>query len=147
MRGRQVFMDSLVAHGVDAIFGNPGTTENPLLDSLADYPQVQYYTALHEGVAVGAAKGYAQASGKAGVVNLHVAPGLGNGIGMIYGALKGSTPMIITAGQQDTRLRLARALVVPRSGGDGGAGDQVERRTAQRRRDGSHAAPGFSHRR
>ena len=111
MRGRQVFMDSLVAHGVDAIFGNPGTTENPLLDSLADYPQIQYYTALHEGVAVGAAKGYAQASGKAGVVNLHVAPGLGNGIGMIYGALKGSTPMIVTAGQQDTRLRLREPLL------------------------------------
>ena len=111
MRGRQVFMDSLVAHGVDAIFGNPGTTENSLLDSLADYPQIRYCTALHEGVAVGAARGYAQASGKAGVVNLHVAPGLGNGIGMIYGALKGSTPMIITAGQQDTRLRLREPLL------------------------------------
>ena len=111
MRGRQVFMDSLVAQGVDSIFGNPGTTENSLLDSLADYPQIQYYTALHEGVAVGAAKGYAQASGKAGVVNLHVAPGLGNGIGMMYGALKSSTPMIVTAGQQDTRLRLREPLL------------------------------------
>ena len=111
MRGRQVFMDSLVAQGAEAIFGNPGTTENSLLDSLADYPQIQYYTALHEGVAVGAARGYAQASGKAGVVNLHVAPGLGNGIGMIYGALKSSTPMIVTAGQQDTRLRLREPLL------------------------------------
>ena len=104
-------MDSLVAQGVDSIFGNPGTTENPLLDSLADYPQIQYYTALHEGVAVGAAKGYAQAGGKTGIVNLHVAPGLGNGIGMIYGALKSSTPMIVTAGQQDTRLRLREPLL------------------------------------
>ena len=111
MRGRQVFMDSLVAHGVDSIFGNPGTTENSLLDSLADYPQIHYYTALHEGVAVGAAKGYAQASGSTGIVNLHVAPGLGNAIGMIYGALKGSTPMIVTAGQQDTRLRLREPLL------------------------------------
>ncbi len=111
MRGRQVFMDSLMAHGVEAIFGNPGTTENPLLDSLADYPGIRYYTALHEGIAVGAAKGYAQASGKAAVVNLHVAPGLGNGIGMIYGALKGRTPMIVTAGQQDTRLRLREPLL------------------------------------
>ena len=111
MRGRQVFMDSLIAHGVEAIFGNPGTTENPLLDSLADHPGIRYHTALHEGVAVGAAKGYAQASGKAGVVNLHVAPGLGNGIGMIYGALKGRTPMIVTAGQQDTRLRLREPLL------------------------------------
>ena len=72
MRGRQVFMDSLVAHDVEAIFGNLGTTEKPLLDSLADYPQIQYYTALHERVAVGAAKGYAQASGKAGVLQDHL---------------------------------------------------------------------------
>ena len=111
MRGRQVFMDSLLAQGVDCIFGNPGTTESPLLDSLADYPQLRYYLALHEGIAVGAAKGYAQASSKTAVVNLHVAPGLGNGIGMIYGALKAATPMLITAGQQDTRMRLREPLL------------------------------------
>ncbi len=106
MRGRQVFMDTLVAQGAQRIFGNPGTTENPLLDSLADYPQISYCTALHEGVAVGAATGYAQASGKTAVVNLHVAPGLGNAIGMLYGALQAQTPMLVTAGQSDTRLRL-----------------------------------------
>ena len=47
MRGRQVFMDSLVAHGVDKIFGNPGTTESPLLDSLQNYPEIEYIVALH----------------------------------------------------------------------------------------------------
>jgi benzoylformate decarboxylase len=107
MRGRQVFMDSLVAHGVDHIFGNPGTTESPLLDALSDYPSIKYRVALHEGVAVGAAGYYAQASGKTGIVNLHVAPGLGNGIGMAFCALRANTPLIITAGQQDTRLRLS----------------------------------------
>ncbi|MFZ5780806.1 MAG: thiamine pyrophosphate-binding protein [Pseudomonadota bacterium] len=106
MRGRQVFMETLLAHGVDRIFGNPGTTESPLLDSLLDYPQLQYIVHLHEGVAVGAANFYAQASGKTAFVNLHVAPGLGNAIGMIYGALKNSSPMVVTAGQQDTRMRL-----------------------------------------
>ena len=106
MRGRQVFFETLLAHGVDRIFGNPGTTESPLLDSLLDYPQLQYIVHLHEGVAVGAANFYAQASGKTGFVNLHVAPGLGNGIGMIYSALKNNSPMVVTAGQQDTRLRL-----------------------------------------
>ncbi len=106
MRGGQVFMDGLVAHGVECIFGNPGTTENSLLDRLIDYPQLTYYVALHEGVAVGAANFYAQASGKTGVVNLHVAPGLGNGIGMMYGALKANSPLLVTAGQQDTRMRL-----------------------------------------
>ncbi|MBV8185681.1 MAG: thiamine pyrophosphate-binding protein [Alphaproteobacteria bacterium] len=106
MRGRQVLMETLLAHGVERIFGNPGTTESPLLDSLLDYPQLQYVVHLHEGVAVGAANFYGQASGKTAFVNLHVAPGLGNAIGMIYGALKNSTAMVVTAGQQDTRLRL-----------------------------------------
>jgi len=106
MRGRQVFFETLLAHGVERIFGNPGTTESPLLDSLIDYPSIQYIVHLHEGVAVGAANFYAQASGKTAFVNLHVAPGLGNAIGHIYGALKNNSPMVVTAGQQDTRLRL-----------------------------------------
>src|SRR5205814_1535297 len=58
------------------------------------------------GVAVGAASYYAQASGKTAVVNLHVAPGLGNALGMLYNALKARSPLVVTAGQQDTRLRL-----------------------------------------
>ena len=111
MRGRQAFMEGLLAHGLDCIFGNPGTTENPLLDSLAGCPQIRYYTALHEGVAVGAASFYAQAAGKPALVNLHVAPGLGNAIGMIYGALKARSPIVVTAGQQDTRLRLREPLL------------------------------------
>ncbi len=106
MRGRQVFFETLINHGVERIFGNPGTTESPLLDSLLDYPQIKYIVHLHEGVAVGAANFYAQAAGKTAFVNLHVAPGLGNAIGMIYGALKNCSPMVVTAGQQDTRLRL-----------------------------------------
>jgi benzoylformate decarboxylase len=106
MRGRQVFFETLLAHGVERIFGNPGTTESPLLDSLIDYPSIKYIVHLHEGVAVGAANFYAQASGKTAFVNLHVAPGLGNALGHIYGALKNNSPMVVTAGQQDTRLRL-----------------------------------------
>ena len=110
-RGRQVFMESLKAHGVSAIFGNPGTTENPLLDSLIDYPELPYYVALHEGVATCAALFHAQATGRPSVVNLHVAPGLGNAIGMMYGALKANAPVLVTAGQQDTRMRLREPLL------------------------------------
>lgn len=111
MRGRRVLMDSLVAHGVRHIFGNPGTTETPLLDSLVAYPQIEYTMALHEGVAVGAASFYAQASGRVAVANVHVAPGLGNAIGALYGAFKANSPLIATAGQQDTRLRLANPVL------------------------------------
>jgi benzoylformate decarboxylase len=106
MRGKQVLMDTLLAQGVRHIFGNPGTTESPILDSLLDYDQLRYIVALHEGVALGAATYYAHATGKTGVVNLHVAPGLGNALGMLYNALRGRTPLVVTAGQQDTRLRL-----------------------------------------
>ncbi len=105
MRGRDVFMQSLVAHGVEHIFGNPGTTESPLLDALAAWPAIDYVCHLHEGMAVGAASYYARASGRNAVVSLHVAPGLGNGIGMIYNALKSHAPIVVTAGQQDSRMR------------------------------------------
>lgn len=104
MRGRDVFIQSLVLHGVRHIFGNPGTTESPLLDALGEVPTLDYVVALHEGIAVGAASYYARASGRTGVVNLHAAPGLGNGIGMLYNALKANAPMVVTAGQQDTRM-------------------------------------------
>jgi benzoylformate decarboxylase len=106
MRGKQVFMESLIAHGVEYVFGNPGTTESPILDALLDYPQLRYVVALHEGVALGAASYYAQASGTTAVVNIHVAPGLGNALGMLYNAFRARSPLVVTAGQQDTRLRL-----------------------------------------
>lgn len=111
MRGRQVLMDSFALQGVRHIFGNPGTTETPLLDSLPDYPQIEYVMALHESVAVGAASFYAQATGRAAVVNLHVAPGLGNAMGSLYNAFKASSPVVVTAGQQDTRMRLTNPLL------------------------------------
>ena len=111
MRGRRVLMESLVSHGVRHIFGNPGTTETPLLDSLPAYPQIEYVMTLHEGVAVGAASFYAQATGRTAVANLHVAPGLGNAIGSLYGAFKANSPLVVTAGQQDTRMRLVNPLL------------------------------------
>ena len=111
MRGRRVLMESLVSHGVRHIFGNPGTTETPLLDSLVTYPQIEYIMALHEGVAVGAASFYAQATGRTAVANVHVAPGLGNAIGALYGAFKANSPLVVTAGQQDTRMRLTNPVL------------------------------------
>jgi benzoylformate decarboxylase len=80
-------MESLIAHDVSYIFGNPGTTESPILDSLLDYPKLRYIMALHEDVALGAASYYSQARGKTGVVNVHVAPGPGNALGMLLPVL------------------------------------------------------------
>jgi benzoylformate decarboxylase len=111
MTGRQAFLDILQAAGVTHIFGNPGTTELPLMDVLVDYPDVQYFLTLQEGVAMAMADGYALASGQLGVVNVHVAPGLGNAMGMLYDATKTGAPLLLTAGQQDGRYALTEPLL------------------------------------
>ena len=110
-RGGDVLLDALTEYGIPLLFGNPGTTESPLMDRLADHPELRYVLALHESVALGAAHYYAQSTGVTGVVNLHVAPGLGNALGMLYNAWEANTPMVITAGQQDTRSRLREPLL------------------------------------
>ncbi|MEM7254610.1 MAG: thiamine pyrophosphate-binding protein [Pseudomonadota bacterium] len=109
--GRDIVMKTLVNEGVEFIFGNPGTTELPLIDALADYPQIQYILTLQEAVAVSMADAYAQVSGQVGVANLHVGPGLGNGLGSLYNAWEGQSPLIVTAGQQDTRYRLREPVL------------------------------------
>jgi benzoylformate decarboxylase len=110
-KGRDVFMQTLIAEGAEYIFGNPGTTESPMIDALLDYPQVKYIMALHEAVATVMADAYAQVSRKVGVVSLHTAPGLGNGLGALYNAWEGGSPLIVTAGALDTRLRLREPLL------------------------------------
>ncbi len=104
MAGRKAIFDIFEREGVRYIFGNPGTTELGFMDMLADYPRLQYILALQEGSALGMAHSYSNASGKTGVVNLHVAPGLGNALGALYNAYVGKVPLVVTAGQQDTRM-------------------------------------------
>jgi len=111
MSGRQAIMEIFQAQGVQYIFGNPGTTELGFVDILQDYPKLQYIMCLHEGVAMGAAHMYANASGQTGVVNLHVAPGLGNALGMLYNATMGKMPLVVTAGQQDSRMLVREPLL------------------------------------
>jgi len=108
---RHGFMEMLIAHGVEYVFGNPGTTELPIMDAIEDYPQLKYILALHEAVAVSMADGYARAGGKTGFVNLHMAGGLANGISMLYNAYRGGTPLILTAGQSDTRMLMEEPLL------------------------------------
>jgi benzoylformate decarboxylase len=111
MAGRQAIMEIFQAEGTQYIFGNPGTTELGFLDMLQDYPQLQYIVCLHESVALGAAQMYANASGKTGVVNLHVAPGLGNALGALYNANIGKMPLVVTAGQQDNRYLVREPIL------------------------------------
>lgn len=109
--GIQAFLDLLAAWGVRWLFGNPGTTELPLLDALVDHPQIRYMLALQEVPALAIADGYAQASGTLGVVNLHTCCGLGNAMGMLYNAFREGTPLLVTAGQQDTRMKFEEPIL------------------------------------
>ena len=104
MLGRDLVLQTFREYGVKYLFGNPGTTELPLIDGLVHYPEIEYILALHEDIAVGMAMGYAQATGKPGVVNLHVAPGTAHGLGNLYEAWRSNVPLVVTAGQHDLRL-------------------------------------------
>jgi benzoylformate decarboxylase len=99
--GKRAFLEVLKQEGVEYLFGNPGTTELPLMDGLAEEPALTYVLGLQEAAVVAMADGYAQASGKLGVVSVHVAPGLGNAMGMLYDAQKAGAPLLVTAGQHD----------------------------------------------
>ncbi|HEX9821257.1 MAG TPA: thiamine pyrophosphate-binding protein [Methylomirabilota bacterium] len=99
--GKQAFLQILRQEGVSVMFGNPGTTELPLMDGLARQPDIRYVLALQEAPAIAMADGYAQASGGLAAVNVHVSPGLGNAMGMLYDAYKAGSPLLLTAGQHD----------------------------------------------
>lgn len=98
--GKRAFLEVLKQEGVSVMFGNPGTTELPLMDILATEDNIRYVLTLQEAVAMTMADGYARASGKLAVVNLHVAPGLGNAMGSLFGAHRAGSPVLVTAGQQ-----------------------------------------------
>jgi benzoylformate decarboxylase len=95
---REAAFDLFRAQGMTTMFGNPGSTELPML---ADYPSdFRYVLGLQEAVVVGMADGFAQASGRTALVNLHTAPGVGNAMGAIFNAQANHSPLLITAGQQ-----------------------------------------------
>ena len=102
-RAYQVLIDVLRDEGVTHVFGNPGSTEMPLMDALVDAPDVAYVLGLQEATAVAMADGWALASGKVGFVNLHAMGGLGNAMGALVASKASETPLVVTAGQQDTR--------------------------------------------
>lgn len=104
--GADLIVETLDEYGVERLFGNPGTTELPITEAVAD-GDVEYVLGLHEDSAVGAAAGYASASRhlgetRPGVVNLHVVPGLAHGLGNVYGAMRSGVPLVVTAGVHET---------------------------------------------
>jgi benzoylformate decarboxylase len=111
MAGKQALLRLLRQEGVEYIFGNPGTTELPLMDGLVGEPEISYVLGLQEAAVVAMADGYAQASAKLGVANVHVAPGLGNALGMLYDAQKAGSPLLVTAGQHDQSFNFTEPIL------------------------------------
>jgi benzoylformate decarboxylase len=102
-RARDVLIDILRDEGITHVFGNPGSTEMPLMDALVDAPDIAYVLGLQEATAVGMADGWALATGRTAFVNLHAMGGLGNAMGVLVASKASETPLVVTAGQQDTR--------------------------------------------
>lgn len=109
--GRAAFLQLLVDEGVTQLFGNPGTTELPIMEVVPDFPQLQFVLGLHEAVVVAMADGYCRASGRLAAANVHVAPGLGNAMGALYNAKFSGSPIILTAGQQEQGHGLLEPLL------------------------------------
>ncbi|WP_242607593.1 benzoylformate decarboxylase [Zhihengliuella halotolerans] len=95
---KQASYELLRANGITTIFGNPGSNELPFLGAMPE--DFRYILGLHEGVVMGMADGFAQATGKAAFVNLHAASGTGNAMGALTNAWYSHTPLVISAGQQ-----------------------------------------------
>lgn len=109
--GRSAFLALLKDEGVTHLFGNPGTTELPVMHALKEHPDMTYVMAMQESLVVAMADGFSRASGQLTACNVHVAPGLGNAMGSLYNAKFTGTPMILTAGQQEQGHGLTEPLL------------------------------------
>jgi benzoylformate decarboxylase len=104
MTGKKALIELLRHEGVEYIFGIPGATEVLFMDALEKAPEIRYILGLHEVVCAGMAEGYARATGKVGFLNLHTGPGVAAALPMLYNAQSGGIPLVVTAGQNHTRL-------------------------------------------
>ena len=103
MTGKRALMEMLRVEGVEYIFGNPGTSEGPILDELENYPDIRYMLTTQEGAAMGMADAYARYRNEPAFVNLHIETGLANGVSLLANAAEGNTPLVLTSANKDVR--------------------------------------------
>ncbi|MFL2762800.1 MAG: thiamine pyrophosphate-binding protein, partial [Dehalococcoidia bacterium] len=101
--GKYILLEALKKQDVKYIFGNPGTTETAIMDALENYPEFEYILTVQESVAMGMADAYARATKKPAFVNLHIETGLANGLSLLHNAHSGGTPLVLSAGNKDSR--------------------------------------------
>jgi acetolactate synthase I/II/III large subunit len=102
VNGAQALINTLVDGGVDVCFANPGTSEMHFVAALDTVPQMRGVLALFEGVATGAADGYARIADRPAAVLLHLGPGLGNGLANLHNARRAHVPMVVVVGDHAT---------------------------------------------
>lgn len=101
--GKSLIIEQFLADGMDHMFGNPGTVEQGFLDELRDYPKMKYILTLQESVAVLMADGYARATHRPTLVQLHSSPGIGNAVGALYQAKRGHAPLVVIGGDSGVK--------------------------------------------
>tara|TARA_B100001142_G_C14326533_1_gene652516 strand:- start:739 stop:2394 length:1656 start_codon:yes stop_codon:yes gene_type:complete len=101
--GKYILLEALKKQDIKYIFGNPGTTETAIMDALESYPEFEYILTVQESVAMGMADAYARATKKPAFVNLHIETGLANGLSLLHNAHSGGTPLVLSAGNKDSR--------------------------------------------
>jgi benzoylformate decarboxylase len=105
LTGRFAILEQLRADGLTHIFGNPGTVEQGFLDAMGEFPDLQYVLTLQETIAVLMADGYARATQRPAVVQIHSSPGLGNAIGALYQANRGHAPLVVLGGDAGVKYQ------------------------------------------
>ncbi len=108
---RRALLEALRAEGVGHLFGNPGSTEVPMLDALVDYPDIEYVLTAHEHVAICMADGFARSTGRPAVASVHATPGVANSLGGLFNARATNTPLVLLAGQPDSRILMRRPFL------------------------------------
>src|SRR5262249_38734155 len=102
---KEAFLHQLKEDGIDVIFGNPGTTEESLLDAIGHFEGIKYVLGLQEASVVAMADGWARMKRKPAAVQLHSSVGLGNAMGILYEASRSHTPMVVFAGETYSDLQ------------------------------------------
>ncbi len=104
MAAQVAIVELLRREGIEYVFGIPGATEVLFVNALEGASDIHYILGLHEIVCAGMAEGYARASGKVGFMNLHNGPGVAAALPMLYNARLANIPLVVTSGQNHTRL-------------------------------------------
>ena len=103
--GRFAIIEQFLADDIHYMFGNPGTVEQGFLDALGEYRELRYFLTLQESVAVMVADGYARATQKPALVQIHSTPGLGNAVGALYQAKRGHAPLVVIGGDAGVKYQ------------------------------------------